>query len=680
MNKDKTGNGSGTSNIYNYEDFNIIDVLPVLSWNVKPYNKTRFLRNIIALDTETTKLNDEILFITDWSFTIEDYGCIYGHRVQDLITLISDLCDALGTSESARILIFVHNFSYDYMFLRNHLIEAYGVPVWSIATKPHKYVCMQFANGIEFRDSYILTGRSLEKFCYDMGSETQKQTGAWDYDKFRTPASGRTDQEKFYACADTIALVQALRIFFHQHKCNPSTVEYTNTGFVRAAGLKASRSDKSWRPKFLKTALDYDVYMLLESAFHGGYTHANRYYISSILHDITSYDFTSSYPARMLYNKFPSGKWIKFTSCTFDDIIDMEDTFAFTGYLFLSEVKLDKDCPMPPIAKHKCKVLSNALVDNGRIISADYLVLPFTDPDLLMIRKYYTWGHCAVSNVYYTNKEYLPDWFCKMIMELFRNKTTEKGKDDVLYMLSKGMLNSLYGMTVQKILRDDIKEDFEDNAWKIDKTKSDREKSEEALTAFYSNRKKFLPYQWGVWVTAYAQQELFKLGELCGNWIYSDTDSVKGTSWDTEGLKDYNDNVRKTAKERGYGTIEYNGKEYTLGVAEFDGNYKEFVTLGSKRYCCRDDTGLHITVAGVPKIGVEELNNDIKNFRQSMVFKNTNKKAASYIYNDGVQQIKINEEVIEYGCSVRLDDVEYTLDQTVQYNKETGLPFSEFNY
>ena len=60
MKNEKTGNGNETGKIYNYEDVDIADILPALSWNVKPYNKTRFLRNIIALDTETAKLTDEI--------------------------------------------------------------------------------------------------------------------------------------------------------------------------------------------------------------------------------------------------------------------------------------------------------------------------------------------------------------------------------------------------------------------------------------------------------------------------------------------------------------------------------------------------------------------------------------------------------------------------------------------
>lgn len=667
-------------NIWQYPSVSWDQIYSISEWREKPYKKEKVFSKIIALDTETSKETEEILYITDWSITIENFGCIYGNKIQDLIQCMNKLLFMLEANDRNRVLFFIHNFSYDYMFLRNHLFKEYGTPEYSLATKPHKYVCMRFSNGLEFRDSYILCGRSLERFAKDMGCHVQKQLGSWDYDKKRTPGSERTPEEINYVCSDTIALVQALREWMKRHGVNTATCEYTNTGFVRSEGLKASKSDKHWRGSFRKCALTLEQYKMLDAAFHGGYTHANRYHIGEVIKEVTSYDFTSSYPARMLYNKFPSGRFVDFTTDNVYDIIELADVFAFCGYLLLTDVEVNKNCPMPPIAKHKCKILRDAIIDNGRVVKASVLVVPFTDPDLETILEYYRFSDAKASKVIVTEKDYLPNWFCDMIMELFKNKTTLKGKDNVLYMLSKGMLNSLYGMSVQKIVRDEITEKFEMNSWEVQRIMQDDVLAGEKLTAFYNNRKKYLPFQWGVWVTAYAQQELFKLGKLCDNWIYSDTDSVKGTGWNMEALETYNANIQKIADLRGYGTIEYQGKNYTLGTAEFDGFYSEFITLGSKRYCYRENGELHITVAGVPKIGVSELHNDIHNFRRNMIFKDTNKKCASYIYHNGIKTIKINNEVIEYGCSVRLDDVEYTLDQTIQYDKKTGMPISEYLY
>ena len=667
-----------SSQIYDYPDVPFDLLYDAADWTIKPYRKIRYFRQIVALDTETSQLADDVLVVTDWSLTMEEFGCIYGHLVRDLMELLSKICSMLEVSEKNKLVVYVHNLSYDYMFLRNHMFETFGTPVHSIATRPHKYISINFPNGLELRDSYILTARSLERFAADMGVPVQKMVGAWDYNKIRTPGSGRTPEEKAYACADTIALVQALRVWFRQHKCNSATVEYTNTGFVRAAGLAASKTDKSWRWRFRSARLDYDTYMLLEEVFHGGYTHANRYHIGEILHDVVSFDFSSSYPARMLYSKFPSGKWFPLIDPKISDIMELRDRYAFMGYLLLSEAELHRDSPMPPIMRYKCRLLRDPLVDNGRVVKASLLVVPFTDPDLGVILDNYDYEHAAVSSVMFTTKDYLPDWFCELIMELFRGKTTQKGKDALLYQISKGMLNSMYGMTVQKVIRDDVLEDYETGQWMVQRIRGDREAAQAQLDAFYKNRKKYLPFAWGVWVTAYAQEELFKLGAMCQNWIYSDTDSVKGSGWDMAAVDAYNADIQQKAMERGYGSLVHNGKTYTIGTAEFDGRYEEFVTLGSKRYCYREDGELHITVAGVPKIGVDELHDDIRNFRASTVFRKTNKTASVYIYHPGINKIIYNNEEIEYGCSIRLDPVEYTLDMTVQWNPQTGMPYSEW--
>lgn len=659
-----------------------LDIIPnqETDFSHPPYRKYQVYRKIITLDTETSQYNDEILFITDWTLTIEDVGCIYGHRVQDLMYTLQGISEYLDISQNRRLYIWVHNFSYDYMFMRNHLLETFGKPCSSLSTRPHKYITMRFDNGMEFRDSYILTGRSLEKFVKDMGTEVQKKTGAWDYEKFRTPGSSRTPEEVDYAVSDTIALTQGLREFFRQHKCNTASVQLTNTGFVRKAGLDASKTAEHWRKQFRASALTADQYILLEDCFHGGYTHANRYYVGRVMRDVISYDFTSSYPARMIYNKFPMKEFRPYNSPTMEAILSMSDVFAFFGHVLLYKVELDPACPMPPIQVSKCKILRSPVIDNGRVISAAAVLFPFTDPDLENIVKYYSYSRAVFRNVWWTEKDYLPDWFCSLIMELFRNKSTLKGKDNVLYMLSKGMLNSMYGMSVQKIIPTENEEIWQTGQWITNDKSKDPVEAQKYLNSFYNNRKKFLPYQWGVWVTAYAQQELFRLGECCETWIYSDTDSVKGIGWNLEKLHVYNDEIRQQAAARGYGSLTYEGREFTLGVADFDGSYEEFVTLGSKRYCVREEGKLKITVAGVPKVGAEELEDDIRKFRKDMIFRNTNKMASAYIYHEGIKHVIIDGEDIEYGCAIRLDPVEYTLDQTLQFDPRTGKPYTEFDY
>ena len=186
-----------------------------------------------------------------------------------------------------------------------------------------------------------------------------------------------------------------------------------------------------------------------------------------------------------------------------------------------------------------------------------------------------------------------------------------------------------------------------------------------------------LPYQWGCYCTAFAFRNLFLLG-ACVNryykdgelaypphWYYSDTDSCYSDDWNEEKLKAYNDNCKKLLKANGYGPVIVNGKEYWLGVAEPDSSYSEFVVLGSKRYAGRstEDGKLHITVAGVPKkTGAQCLNDDLKNFRKSFIFRGEDTGKLSHFYLFSKEGIYTDEFGNEIGDSIDLEPCDYRLD------------------
>lgn len=182
---------------------------------------------------------------------------------------------------------------------------------------------------------------------------------------------------------------------------------------------------------------------------------------------------------------------------------------------------------MPPLAFHKAKVCvfpdadkiskKKAMelnLDNGKIVNADLVIYPFTDPDLQVIFEAYDFEWADVANVIRAKKDYLPDWIINYVIELFEHKNTLKYADSVLYMISKGELNGIYGMMVQKMIQSMFEEDYETGLWTDVLAESEYE---EKLQKYYKSRNSFLPYQWGVWVTAYAQAELFELGKCCKN-------------------------------------------------------------------------------------------------------------------------------------------------------------------
>lgn len=658
---------------------------------------------IIAIDTETFVFNKkDIGYITDWTITIEDECCIYGNHVSDLVDTIDRIADTLHADKEHLIRFYVHNFPYDYMFIRNHIIRKWGPPDRSLAAKTHRYIFMTWSSlGIEFRDSEILTQRSLERLCQDMGT-TEKAVGTWDYKKFRTPDSERSEKEIKYVCTDTISLCKALRKYISDRGYTVANVPLTNTGFIRNRARAESRKDKKWRNKFLSMRLDLKQYKQLLDAYHGGYTHANRYYVNKIITEsMQCYDFVSSYPSVICFKKYPMTNFVYTDALTLQDILELKDDYAFCGYLRLTNVRLKKECPMPPMAFHKAKVcvfpeadtrtqksLYTDNLDNGKIVNADIVIYPFTDPDLETILNSYDYDTADVASVMRAKKDYLPDWLINYVMTLYYNKSTLKHSDPILYAISKGELNGIYGTMVQRIIQQICEEDFGTATWSSD---IPEDKEQELLDKFYKNKNSFLPYQWGCWVTAYAQENLYKLGACCKKWFYSDTDSVKGFEWDMDKLKSYNDEIIRISKERGVGLVEYKGELFRLGIADFDGEYSEFITHGSKRYCYRDADGLHITVAGVPKDGVYCLNDDITNFRKGFIFSNSKvfrdnfkknnpdkvpkwKLKTEYLINTDIKNMTLYGSKIEYGCAIRLSDTEYELDHTIPYDETTGLP------
>ena len=150
------------------------------------------------------------------------------------------------------------------------------------------------------------------------------------------------------------------------------------------------------------------------------------------------------------------------------------------------------------------------------------------------------------------------------------------------------------------------------------------------------------PYQWGVYTTAYARQQLQKAIDLCGDkLIYCDTDSVK-TLGDVS-IHILNDALRIRAENVGAFADDMNGKRHYIGVFESDGHYQQFITQGAKRYAYIKDSGkMGVTVAGVSteineetgiSFAVEELKT-LKRFKPGMKWKKAGGTQAVYNDND----------------------------------------------
>ena len=96
--------------------------------------------------------------------------------------------------------------------------------------------------------------------------------------------------------------------------------------------------------------------------------------------------------------------------------------------------------------------------------------------------------------------------------------------------------------------------------------------------------------------------------------------------------------------------------------------------MGAKRYCGRrkSDNKIHITVAGVPKKGADQLQDNIDNFREDFIFKGeeTGKKTHFYIFEN---EIKIDKNENEYADSIDLVPCDYKLDSIIVVNSWNDL-------
>lgn len=628
---------------------------------------------IIMADTETSKQELNTVchnYIVAWTISIRAFDMnivtLYGHNPESFIKCLNRIRKHLSGED---VYIYFHNLSYDWVFIRKFMLREYGTPEKQLNTKSHYPIYIKFSNGLILRDSLILAQRKLEKWADDLNVEHKKSVGKWDYERIRTQHEHFSPDELEYIEHDTLAGVECLQKTLNTLNKTIYSVPYTATGIpreeVRNRGKRFSAHDR-----FVKMVPTFEQQQKLERVYHGGYTHANRHYLNRTITDgVSCYDFASSYPFILLSEKMPMEKFSECRNCSIDYILKSSDEFAFMFCLHLIKPRLKNDfISMPALQYSKCTKIINPVLDNGRILCAEYVEIYLTEMDLKIIVEQYDFDKHLCTDVEASGKQYLPRWFTDYVFELFRDKTQLKGGDPVLYSIAKAKLNSVYGMCVQKPIKPDIEEHYLTGDYEI---KTDDDMSDK-YEKYMKRQNSVLPYFWGVWVTAYAFYNLFQLGKCCETWVYSDTDSCYGINWNDEKLTAYNNECKRKLKANKYGAVIYNNREYWLGVAEFDGSYSEYRTQGAKRYCGRGDDGiLHLTVAGVPKKkGAECLNDNIDNFSPGFIFSgiHTGKRTHTYFFVDDIYTDNNNNIV---GDSIDLSPCDYLLDGENSIDWET---------
>ena len=591
-----------------------------------PHGRKAVYKDIIcAFDIEASRLKDiEQAFMYIWQFQFGPETTIIGRTWEEFIYMLKQFKKRL---HGRYIVAHVHNLSYEFQFLKGIY---HFEPNEVFATDSRKVLKCTMFDCLELRCSYQHSNMSLDQYLIKMSVEHEKQKG-FDYDKVRYPWDELNASEMLYCINDVRGLVEALTIEMEKDGDTLYTFPLTSTGYVRRDCRAAM---DGYNHKQLAAMLPTpQLYILLREAFRGGDVHGNRYFADDILTDVSSVDRSSSYPDCMLNKLFPMGE---FKGPIYMEFEQME-RFIYKykrALVFRFKVEGIRErnpyAGRPYISFDKCRNVYNYHLDNGRIMDAEYLETTITDVDYRIIKECYKWERCEFESVYYTRYGKLPKQLTDVIRQYYIYKTTLKnviGKE-WQYMKSKGKLNACFGMAAQDPVKDSI--DFIDED---ERQFVQQDKPLEYLLA-RSNNRAFLCYQWGVWVTAWARFELHEMCKVVGeDFIYCDTDSVKYIG--VHDFTAYNERCKAASIKSGAFADDPSGKRHYMGVAETEGTYKEFKTLGAKKYAYTDDAGkLHITIAGVNKEkGPGELGS-IDNFKPGFTFYEAG--GTESVYNDAI--------------------------------------------
>lgn len=542
-----------------------------------------------------------------WVFGING-KTILGRTWEEFINITKILVEKYKLNTNRRFVIYVHNLSFEFQFFRK-LFNWDQV----FATDNRKVVYACTDDGIEFRCSYILSGYSLDTVSkHLLKYPVRKLKGDLDYSLVRHSTTPLTEQEKQYIINDGLVVMSYIQELFETYG-NITRLPLTQTGFVRKlvknATLIKNINRSNYKSMIRSLSITPDEYKQLRRAYSGGFTHSNAFYVNYTTKKVSSFDFTSSYPAVLVAEKYPMSRgklvnvktkeqleyYIENFCCCFDCVFkNIESKILFEHYISYS----------------KCWKIENSEVDNGRIVNASLLGITLTEIDYKLIKLLYKYDSIKIFNFTIYVKGYLPTAFISEILKLYKSKTELKGIEgsEAEYMHSKELLNSCYGMCVT----DPAKERYiyDNDLWQKDVENYDLN---EIIDKYNKSKNRFIFYAWGIWCTAYARKNLFSgILEFKNEYLYSDTDSIKVINVENhlKYFEEYNKNIEIKMQEALkhhnlpidlYKPKTIKGVEKILGVWDYEGVYDRFKVLGAKRYLTEKDNDINITIAGVNK-------------------------------------------------------------------------------
>src|SRR5699024_10163045 len=391
-----------------------------LNINIRSKEKVEYLDVESAFDIETTSMTlddgTDVGFMYAWAFGMKNTKhMVIGRTWEQFSQLIDELSTYYSLGKSRKLVVYVHNLGFEFQFMRKYF-------KWEnvFTVDEREPIIAQTNNGIEFRDSYILSGYSLDKTAKMLTKrDTKKRTGDLDYSLSRHYGTELTMKEVLYIGK----YVQIVLDYINEQRelyGNITRIPITNTRTVRDyvrnhcfydnnRGTKKASYGRYTRYTEVMNNLTLTpvTYLKSKKAFQGGYVHANSDVLNKELADVISYDITSSFPSVMVTEQYPmsEGKEVVFTEdMTYQDYLKEHVLIfdvKFTNLIRKENVYEDY------LSESKCQ-MEDALINNGRVQGAHKLTTTITNVDLTIINRVYDYDSIQFANVYAYRKGYLP--------------------------------------------------------------------------------------------------------------------------------------------------------------------------------------------------------------------------------------------------------------------------------
>lgn len=571
--------------------------------------RTRYILAGCGLDIETTNViqrhrDNKGKFVYDhvaayayaFMITIADHSLLC-RRWDQILKVLKEM-RKYARRKNASWFVWIANESFEFQFFRKRL------KVKSAFAKKSRQPLYFNIDRIHFADALAITGGSLAHLS-KVYTSTQKKVGDLDYSIPRSWRTELTDTEKEYCYSDTEILSEYFEYIKTEYILRGLPIPYTKTGIIReqvkrraelADGVKA----------FIHSALpvsrkEYEAWM--NKLFRGGLTHACAILANQVHTDVWGYDLTSSYPAVMLQEYYPMSQFLP-VEIRHDGKQITDPLLQTHCCMFVADFWGIEATTMHTIeSKHKTISESGALYDNGRLIKAEHVRVHLTELDYDTYTKFYKWDRIEISCGKAAARGRLPKYLTEPLLQWYVKKLQLKKwcKENGIkpddwpeYRIAKEMVNSFYGLTVQRLRFISPLYDTERQIW----TETVKDKS----YASACKNTVLLP-QWGIWVTAHARHRIADMiYRIDGNKkagsrvIYYDTDSLYVLGNADDLISVYNDEIAVMNRQ-------LPPECWDLGL--FDkigktGHFTRFKTIGAKRYIKEDDAG-HITatVAGL---------------------------------------------------------------------------------